>query len=107
MEKRRIYFKEWRQYRNLTQRQVVDRLAEFDDEKLPTTEASLSRLENRKQQYSERVLEALADIYQTEPQWLLHRNPLMAGEVIYVEFDGLTQEQQESIARLIASFKGA
>lgn len=47
MEKRRIYFKEWRKHRELTQKQVVDRLSMHDDELLPKTEASLSRLENR------------------------------------------------------------
>mgnify|MGYP000944928981 FL=1 len=82
MEKRRIYFKEWRKHRDLTQKQVVDRLSMHDDELLPKTEASLSRLENRKQQYSERVLEALADVYECEPEDLLGRDPKKEGKVI-------------------------
>lgn len=53
------YFKEWRKHRGYTQDQVVDRLAELDDPNLPATGASLSRLENGKQPYSQRIVEAL------------------------------------------------
>jgi transcriptional regulator with XRE-family HTH domain len=79
----RTYLKEWRKHRGLTQDQVVDRLAAFDDEKIPRTAASLSRIENGQQIYTQRILEALADVYSVdEPGWLLDRNPLVAGEVI-------------------------
>lgn len=88
--KRGGYLKEWRQWRNLTQKQVVDRLRELsggevDDPelRLPTTEASLSRIESGKQNYTIAALEALAEIYQAdETGWLLSRNPLALGEVV-------------------------
>lgn len=76
------YLKEWRKHRHLTQDQVVDRLAAFDDPLLPTTAASLSRIENGKQIYTQRTLEALADIYNCEPHELLGRNPFKEGQVI-------------------------
>lgn len=76
------YLKEWRKHRALTQEQVVDRLSAFDDPLLPSTAASLSRLENGKQPYGQRILEALAEIYQCEPDHLIGRNPEKAGEVI-------------------------
>ena len=76
------YLKEWRKHSGLTQEQVVGRLEAFDDTLLPTTAASLSRLENGKQPYSERVLEALADVYNTTPGHLLENNPDKEGEVI-------------------------
>lgn len=83
MARQRTYLKQWRKHRGLTQEQVLDRLAAFDDENIPRTAASLSRIENGKQIYTQRILEALADIYEVEePGWLLSRNPLKAGELV-------------------------
>lgn len=78
----RSYFKEWRKHRHLTQDQVVNRLAAFEDPKLPQTAASLSRIETGKQIYTERILEALAEVYQCDAHELLGRNPLKEGQVI-------------------------
>jgi len=77
----RNYLREWRQKVGLTQKQVCDRLSAFDDPQLPTTEATLSRIETGKGQYSERVIEALADIYSCEPWELLGRDPFKEGKV--------------------------
>ncbi len=82
MSDKRIYLKEWRKKAGLTQAQVVARLEIHGDDKLPSTGASLSRLENGSQPYSERVLLALADIYSCEPWELIGRNPTKEGEVI-------------------------
>lgn len=82
MTDRRTYLREWRKKTDLTQRQVVERLSLYDDPLLPQTEASLSRLENGKQQYSQRILEALAHVYDCEPHELLSRNPLIDNQVI-------------------------
>lgn len=82
MTGRRIYLKEWRLHSGKTQAQVTDMLASHDDEQLPKTTASLSRLENGKQPYSERVLLALADIYGCEPWELIGRNPSKEGELV-------------------------
>jgi len=76
------YLKEWRKHRHLTQDQVIDRLVSFDDPLLPQTAASLSRIENGKQIYTQRTLEALADIYSCEPHELIGRNPTKEGQVI-------------------------
>jgi transcriptional regulator with XRE-family HTH domain len=76
------YLREWRSKTGLTQHQVVARLEGFEDPHIPRTTASLSRLENGKQPYSERVLNALADIYGCEPYELIGRNPEKGGEVI-------------------------
>lgn len=76
------YFKKWRKHRNLTQEQVVDRLAAMDDPLIPQTTASLSRLENGKQTYTQRILEALAEVYQCDPDHLLGRDPTKEGELI-------------------------
>lgn len=105
MGKRRIYLKEWRTHRKLTQSQVVDRLAVHEDDLLPKTTASLSRLENRKQQYSERVLEALADIYECEPDDLIGKDPSKDG--VLIDFIRLldAKKRQQAIAIIEALSK--
>ena len=72
------YLREWRKHRSLTQEQVIDRLIAQDNAQLPQTSASLSRLETGKQPYGERILEALAEIYQCKPWELIGRTPDMA-----------------------------
>ncbi len=82
MADNRFYFKEWRKHRGFTQDQVIDRLVILDDPLLPQTAASLSRIENGKQPYSQRILEALADVYGVEPFELLRANPEKDGDVV-------------------------
>lgn len=82
MADHRFYFKEWRKHRGFTQDQVIDRLVILDDPLLPQTAASLSRIENGKQPYSQRILEALADVYGVEPFELLRSNPEKDGDVV-------------------------
>lgn len=82
MTGKRIYLKEWRRASGKTQAQVAAALEGLEDDQLPTTEASLSRLENGKQPYSERILLALADIYGCEPWELIGRNPQKEGELV-------------------------
>jgi transcriptional regulator with XRE-family HTH domain len=99
---KRAYFREWREFRGLTQAQVCERLAFMDEGHgtLPTTAASLSRLENGKQPYSQPVLEALAEIYSTAPENLTAVNPLKEGEV--VDFFGAFTPQQRQRVMAIA-----
>lgn len=94
------YLKQWRKHRGLTQEQVVDRLAAFDDPNLPQTAASLSRIENGKQPYGQRIIEALADIYQCEPHEVIGRNPQVAGEVIDMLF-ALSESQRHQIKVIV------
>lgn len=89
----RPYLKEWRKHRGYTQDQVIERLLAFDDPHLPATAASLSRLENGKQPYGQRILEALAEIYQCEPDHLIGRDPTKEGELIDL-FQRMTLEQR-------------
>jgi len=82
MENGHSYLREWRRHRGLTQSQVLDRLAIMDDPNLPKTGASLSRLEAGKQPYSQRVLEALAEVYGVEPGHLIGHCPEKEGRII-------------------------
>jgi transcriptional regulator with XRE-family HTH domain len=63
----RHFFKEWREHRGLTQEEVAGVIG--------MSHASLSRIENDKQDYTGAVLEALAEVYGTDPGTLLMRHP--------------------------------
>ena len=81
MVQRFTYLKQWRRHLHLTQAQVADRLSHLDDPKLPTTAASLSRIETGRQPYSQRILEALAELYAVSPADLLGRDPTKDGRI--------------------------
>lgn len=89
--KYKSYIAEWRKKRGLTQAQVLDRLREMAGDpkpndkalNIPTTGASLSRIETGIQNFNMATLAALAEILEVdEPGWLLTRNPFKAGEVV-------------------------
>lgn len=105
MKNRRSYFREWRKYRHLTQAQVVDRLAVHDDDKLPRTAASLSRIETGDQIYTQRILEALADIYDCEAWELLGRDPAKENRVIDM-VARLDENRQKQIEAFIIALDG-
>jgi len=104
MTDKRIYLKEWRKMAGLTQAEVVARLEIHDDDRLPKTGASLSRLENGSQPYSERVLHALADIYGCEPWELIGRNPKKEGHVIDL-VRKLDEREQERVRAYIEGMR--
>ncbi|MGH6875936.1 MAG: helix-turn-helix domain-containing protein [Rhizomicrobium sp.] len=67
-EKRRRHFiREWRVFRGLTQ--------EYLAEQIGATKASISRIENFKQSYTQEILEACAEVLGTHPGVLLMRPP--------------------------------
>ncbi len=64
---RPTFVREWRQSRGLTLQQLALQIG--------ITHASLSRIERGLQPYSQPLLEAIAEALQTEPAFLLMRNP--------------------------------
>jgi transcriptional regulator with XRE-family HTH domain len=66
--RQRHFIREWRIYRNLTQERLADRLN--------TTKANISRIENRRQGYTQDFLEACAYALRTDPASLIMRDPL-------------------------------
>lgn len=108
------YIKEWRKKANLSQKEVVARLIEKsggatpDDPELriPTTEASLSRIENGKQNWNAATLYALAEILGAEnPGWLLSRNPSKAGVVVDL-YESLDEEDQTRARAVLEAMFG-
>jgi transcriptional regulator with XRE-family HTH domain len=65
--RRRHFVREWRKFRGLTQEKLA--------EKLNTTKANISRIENLHQGYTQDFLEACAEVLKVEPAALLTRNP--------------------------------
>lgn len=66
-QRRKTFICEWREYRGLTQDQLSGLLG--------MSKASLSRLENGKQSYTQDFLEACAVALSTDPASLLTRDP--------------------------------
>ena len=102
MEHGQHHLRAWREFRGYTQKQVMDRIAAFDDPKLPRTEVSLSRVETGQQIYTERLLMALAEVYQAEPWELLTRNPFKDGQIFDL-LPKLNEKQMERATALIAA----
>lgn len=72
MERKRTYIRQWRNKRGYTLAQMVGRLAELE---VPTTEATLSRIETTKQPYSQDIMEAIADALDVDVWQLTGDNP--------------------------------
>lgn len=70
---RTTMLRQWREFRKLTLEEVAERLELAGIR--PATHASLSRIEKAQIPYSQRLLEALSVIYQTDPGNLIMRNP--------------------------------
>lgn len=66
-QRQRIYLREWRKHRGLTQQQLADRL-DID-------RTIVSKIETGKLEYSQHFLEAAADALMCEPADLLVRDP--------------------------------
>lgn len=60
----RHFFKEWREYRDLSQERLAERLG--------TTTATVSRMENYKTQYNAGYLQAMAEALDCEPRDLFY-----------------------------------
>ena len=65
--RRQTFLRQWREYRNLTQDDLAERLG--------TSKASISRIEAGQQAFTQDFLEACADALRTDPASLLMRNP--------------------------------
>lgn len=103
----RHFIKQWRHHRQLTQAQLVARLEEIGGPGVPTTTASLSRIESGKQPYDERLLWALAEILQTDVASLLMRDPTDADAMwsIWDQASPGERQQIRSLAETVIKFR--
>lgn len=93
-QRQRIYLREWRKHRGLTQQQLADRL-DID-------RTIVSKIETGKLEYSQHFLEAAADALMCEPADLLVRDPT-APEPIWSIWDRIpANDRPKAIAVLQA-----
>lgn len=101
------FFKQWRKYRGLTLEQVAGRLLALDDPQVPTTPASLSRIETGKQGFTERSLEALANVYDCESADLIRVDPFKRDELdeAMKKLTGADEFTRRRVARLLEALE--
>lgn len=94
-QRRRTFFREWREHRGLTQEQLAGRL--------DTSVASISRIESGTQPYTQDVLEALAEALMTDPASLIMRNPADPDAIWSIWDQAKSGERQliEELARSV------
>lgn len=89
--RRRTFFREWREFRSLTQEQLAERL--------DVSVGLISQLENRKVNYTQATLEALAQALNCEPADLLIRDP-SDPEGIWSIWDHAKKGERQQIVEL-------
>jgi len=91
-----LHLKHWRKYRNYSQ----ERLAEL----IGTTAATISRIENGKQNWDQEFLKAAAAAFDCDPVDLLIRNPNdPAG--IWTLWESLSQPQRSQATAVLEALK--
>jgi transcriptional regulator with XRE-family HTH domain len=77
----KTYIREWREYRGLSLRRLADRL-ELNGPEETISHASIGRIENGLQPYSQPILEAIAAALNVSVTDLLGVDPTKEGEVV-------------------------
>lgn len=78
----RTFIREWRQNRGLSLRRLADRMEVEPGGKLIISHASLARIEQGKQPYSQPILEALSAALNVSVGALLEIHPDKEGDVV-------------------------
>lgn len=94
---RRIFIREWREHRHLSQQRLADRLE--------TSKATISRWENLKREPGLGELAAIANALQCEIADLLSRDP-SEGEGLWQLWNAMGASQREQALRLLRAFSG-
>jgi len=100
----RTFIREWRKFHNLTLQKMVDRLEEMYG--IKTTAATLSRTETGLQEYTQHLLEALADALQCAPADLLMRPPQADADIRLI-WSQLTSDNQKKALDIIRVLKAS
>lgn len=87
------YLKAWREYRNLSQQKLADRVG--------TTAASISRLENGHQPYFQPLMEALADALLCTVPDLISRDPNSPADALMEQVKRLPREKVIVVRKFI------
>lgn len=87
------FIKAWRDFRGLTQEQLAERVE--------TTPATISRLENGKQPYSQELLECLADALRCRVADLIARPPDKTRDDLLTLLEAMDDERRAQAARIL------
>ena len=98
VEKRPIFFREWREYRGLSQERVAERMEVSQD--------YLSRMERGERRYNQHFLEALAWALNCEPADLIMRNPLN-NDAIWSIWEQIPPESRPQALKVLEAFRKA
>jgi transcriptional regulator with XRE-family HTH domain len=96
-ERTKHFFKEWREYRGLTQEQAIGRLG--------WSQSKISRLEKGQTPYDQDDLEVAAEAYGCDPTDLIRVDPTKEGEVVDL-MRLLNDKNRELAVRLIKQLTG-
>lgn len=96
-ERTKHFFKEWRDYRGLTQEQAVGRLN--------WSQSKLSRIEAGATPYNQDDLEAAAEAYDCEPWQIISANPFKEGQVVDL-VRLLNEAQRDQAIRVLKALTG-
>jgi transcriptional regulator with XRE-family HTH domain len=95
----RQFFRQWRKYRgNMTLEEAAG--------KAGMTAGNLSAMERGEQGYTPAGLQALAEVYQTSPGWLLEVNPLEEGEGLMTILGRASETEKRMIADIAKTIIG-
>jgi transcriptional regulator with XRE-family HTH domain len=99
-KRRRTFIRAWREFRNLTQEQLADRLN--------TTKANISRVETGTQGYTQDFLEACAEALSTDVASLLMRDPTKGAGMwsIWDQAKPAEREMIEDLAKTVVRRTG-
>lgn len=78
---RRTFIREWREHRDLSLRELSARL-EHEPGGRSFSHASIGRIENREQPYTQPIIEAIASALRVDVYDLLYVDPTKEGEVV-------------------------
>lgn len=87
------FIRAWRKQRGLTLAQMQDQLETLHG--IEISEGQLSRIENGKSPYAQDLLEAIANVLQTEPASLIMRDP--SRTEFWSVYDTLDPAQRKAI----------
>lgn len=88
---RRTFFKEWREFRGLTQEQLAERMG--------TTKSAVSKVERGENRYNQSNLEAWSDALDCEPSDLISRSP--KDDDLSILYKRAAPDIQELIQRVL------
>lgn len=93
------FFRQWRKFRNdMTLEEVAAASG--------MTAGNISAMERGEQGYTPAGLQALAEVYQTSPGWLLEVNPLDDGEGLMSIIGRASDSQRKMIAEIAQTIVG-